>query len=100
MRILIPLDEKNRFEALITPLERIVTWALVELNEGQIVDVSFHKNKSDIKEWIDYVILENDEEYFEQFFKLNISVLIANHEKSVDEIIESFLLDRLIRVEE
>merc|ERR1711916_43008 len=99
MRIMIPVDCEDRFKALITPLENIKTWAVVELNEGQIVDVKYNTNKRSIQEWVDYVVLENHDEYMDQFTILNMSILVAPYQKSIDEIIESFFLEKLESVE-
>lgn len=99
MRIMIPVDCEDRFKALITPLEDIKTWAVVELNEGQIVDVKYNTNKRSIQEWVDYVVLENHDEYMDQFTILNMSILVAPYQKSIDEIIESFFLEKLESVE-
>jgi len=95
MLILIPLDSNKRHEAVITTLDQTKSWALIELDEGEIKNISFHKRREEISEWIDCVIVENDQEYVWPFMEENITVLVAPVQKSIDEIVEAFLFKEL-----
>ncbi|RXJ81488.1 hypothetical protein [Arcobacter sp. F2176] len=95
MTLLIPTDSNNRHECIISSIEENNSWAYVILNDGQIISCDFFDRKEDVIEWIDYVIVLNDKEYIWPFLSENIKVLISNNEKSIDEIVESFLLNKL-----
>ncbi len=95
MLVLIPMDSNKRHEAMITTLDQTKSWALVELDEGEIKKVSFHKRREEINEWIDCVVVENEQEYVWPFMEENITVLVAPTQKSIDEIIEAFLFKEL-----
>lgn len=95
MNLLIPMDSNYRHEALITTLDNMKYWAFVELNEGQIDKCTFYKEKDDISSFIETVIVSNQQEYVWQFQEENIAVLVAPSQKSIDEIVEAFLLKEL-----
>lgn len=95
MNLLIPVDSSNRHEALITTLDNLSYWAFVELNEGQIDKCTFHKDKDNINSFIETVVVSNEQEYVWQFQEENIAVLVAPTQKSIDEIVEAYLLKEL-----
>lgn len=95
MLILIPMNSNKRHEALITTLDQTQDWALIELDEGEIKDIRFFKRRDEIDEWIDCVVVENDQEYVWPFMEENITVLVAPSQKSIDEIVEAFLFKEL-----
>lgn len=95
MTILIPTNSSNRHESVISSIEENNSWAFITLEEGQISCCEFFDRKEEILEWIDYVIVLNDKEYFWPFIDENIKVLVVSNQKSIDEIIESFLLKNL-----
>lgn len=98
MTILIPTDSNNRFESIISSIEENNSWALVTLVEGQIERCEFFDRKEDILEWIDYVIVLNDREYFWPFKEEGSKILTVSNQKSIDEIIESFLFNNLFEI--
>lgn len=95
MTVLIPTDSKNRFECVISSIEENNTWILLTLEEGQIQNFEFHDRKEEILEWIDYVVVLNDKEYYWPFKDEGSKILSVTNEKSVDEIVEAFLLNNL-----
>ncbi|RXJ58000.1 hypothetical protein [Candidatus Marinarcus aquaticus] len=95
MLILIPMNSNKRHEALITTLDQTKDWALIELDEGEIKDIRFFKRRDEIDEWIDCVVVENEQEYVWPFMEENITVLVAPTQKSIDEIVEAFLFKEL-----
>lgn len=95
MTVLIPTDSKNRFECVISSIEENNTWILLTLEEGQIQNFEFHDRKEEILEWIDYVVVLNDKEYYWPFKDEGSKILSVTNEKSVDEIVEAFLFNNL-----
>ncbi len=95
MTILIPTDNNSRHEALLASMEENNSWAFVTLEEGQIVECDFYDRKEDILEWIDSVIVLNEQEYVWPFMEEGVIVLIAPTQRSIDEIIEAFLFKEL-----
>lgn len=89
------MDSNKRHEGLITTLDQTNDWALVDLDEGEIKNISFYKRREEISEWIDCVIVENEQEYVWPFMEENITVLVAPTQKSIDEIVEAFLFKEL-----
>ncbi|AXX85860.1 hypothetical protein [Malaciobacter marinus] len=95
MNILIPVDCNRRHEAIISAIEESNYWAYIDLDEGRIVNCDFFKNRKEANCWIDHIIVINETDYLIDFKQKNISVLSVDTQKSIDEIIESFLLDKL-----
>jgi len=95
MSLLIPVDCSSRHEALLTTLDTTKYWAFVELNQGQIERCKFYKDRNDINAFIETVVVQNDQEYTWQFQEENITVLVAPTQRSIDEIVESYLFSEL-----
>ncbi len=95
MNLLIPVDCNRRHEALITTLDASEYWAFIELDEGQIVECTFYKDRTDIQAWIETVVVINEQEYVWQFQEEGIAVLVAPKQRSIDEIVEAFLFKEL-----
>lgn len=95
MNLLIPVDCEKRHEANITTLDNTKDWAFIELEEGQISKCVFFKDRKDIQEWVECVVVINDQEYVWQFMEENIMVLVAPEQRSIDEIVEAFLFREL-----
>jgi hypothetical protein len=96
MTILIPTDSNNRYESVISSIEENSSWAYITLNDGQIISCDFFDRKEEIIEWIDYVVVLNDKEYIWPFINEKTKVLIVDNQKSIDEIVEAFLLNNLL----
>lgn len=95
MTVLIPVDISNKDEAQIRSMEENNSWAFITLDEGQIESCEFYERREDILEWIDAVVVINEQEYVWPFMDEGIIVLIAPIQKSIDEIIEAFLFKEL-----
>ncbi len=95
MNLLIPVNCDNKDEAQITKLDDTKKWAFIELAEGQITSCNFYDDRSDIQDWIECVVVENDKEYVWPFMEENIMVLVAPEQKSIADIVEAFLFKEL-----
>jgi len=95
MTVLIPVDSTNRDECLISSIEENKSWAFVSLDGGNITNVEFVDRREDIIEWIDAVVVINDQEFAWPFIDEGIIALVAPTQKSIDEIIEAFIFKDL-----
>lgn len=95
MLILIPMDSDNTQEATLVPLAEVKKWALVNVEEGQVVEVTHYDNREDIDDWVEAVVVINDQEYVFPFVEEQIMVLVAHTQRSIDEIVEAFLFKEL-----
>lgn len=95
MNLLIPVDCNLRYEALLTTQEESKYWAFIILEEGQIASCKFLENRNDIECYIETVVLINEQEYGWQFEEECIAGLLAPTQRSIDEIVEAFLLKDL-----
>ena len=99
MSLLIPVDSNRRHEALLTTLDTTKYWAFVELNEGQIENCKFYKDKDDIDAFIETLVVQNDQEYVWEFQQKDIAILVALKQRSIDEIVEAYLFSELHELE-
>ncbi|WP_320035716.1 hypothetical protein ACMC56_00890 [Campylobacterota bacterium DY0563] len=95
MNLIIPVDCNSRHEALLTTLDASKYWAFIELDDGQISNCKFYKDRNDIEAWVETVVVINEQEYVWQFIEENIAVLVAPTQRSIDEIVEAFLFKEL-----
>ena len=96
MKILIPVNTDDRYLCLISSIEENSSWALVSLNKGKISKVQFYNRKEDIPYDIDFLVVINELEFVWPLLEDGIEVYIARKEKSIDEIIVAFLLNKLV----
>lgn len=95
MKIVIPVNKKDRYLSIISSIEENKAWAMVSLDGAKISNVEFFDRFEDIFCLINKVIVLNNMEFFWPFIEEGIEVLIVSKEKSIDEIVEATLLDRL-----
>ena len=95
MKILIPMDSDDTQEGSLVALNDVVKWALVTHEEGQVVEVIYADNRETFNEWIDAVVVINDNEYVWPFMEEQIMVLVAHTQRSMDDVIEAFLFKEL-----
>ena len=95
MKILIPVDDTDFEEAKITLLDDVKHWILIDLEEGRVQKYDFFKTREEIEDWIDVVVVKNQQEYVWPFMESNIAVLVAPLQKYVEDIIEAFLFKEL-----
>ena len=95
MLILVPMDSDDVQEASLVPLNDVKKWALLNVEEGQLVEVTHYDNREDINEWIETVVVINDQEYVFPFMEDQIMVLVAHTQRSIDDIVEAYLFREL-----
>lgn len=95
MLILVPMDSDEVQEASLVPLADVKKWALLNVEEGQLVEVTHYDKREDISEWIETVVVINEQEYVFPFMEDQIMVLVAHTQRSIDDIVESYLFREL-----
>ena len=94
MNILIPInDEKN-----LCSMEENSSWAVATLEDGQIQNLTFFKNKEEINELIEYVIVISKDEFVSDFFIEGIGILIAPMQRTIEDIVEAYMFRELHEV--
>ena len=95
MLILVPMDSDDVQEASLVSLNDVKKWALLNVEEGQLVEVTHYDNREDINEWIEVVVVINEQEYVFPFMEEQIMVLVAPMQRSIDDIVEAYLFREL-----
>jgi len=96
MLLLLPMDSDEIQEATLVPIADAKKWALLTVEEGQVIEYSHYDTYEEIEEWIDIVVVANDKEYVWPFMEKQVMVLVAYMQRSVDDIVEAYLFKELM----
>ncbi len=96
MLLLLPMDTDEIQEASLVSIADAKKWALLTVEEGQVVEYSHFDTHEEIEEWIDIVVVSNDKEYVWPFMEKQVMVLVAYMQRSVDDIVEAYLFKELM----
>lgn len=95
MNILIPVDDSDFEQAKISSFDDVNYWLLINLTEGKVISSQFYQSKDEISDFVDVVIVKNQEEYVWPFMEEGIAVLVAPTQKYLEDIIEAYLFKEL-----
>lgn len=95
MNILLPMDSDDTQEAVLVPIAEVKKWALLNVEEGQIVEIKFYDSREEISDWIEAVVVIGDYEPVMDFIEEQVMVLVAHTQRSIDDIFEAFLFKEL-----
>ncbi len=95
MFILLPMDSDNTQEGRLVPLNDVKKWALIEFDAGEVVEICYFDTREEIDAPVEMVIVVSDNEYVWPFIEHQIIVLVAHTQRSIDEVMESFIFKEL-----
>ena len=95
MYILIPADIKDKQESKITLIDDVKIWHLLEFYDGRVHKYEYFDKKEDIKEFIDVIIVKDQNEYVWPYMEEGIAVLVAPIQMYVEDVMEAFLFKEL-----
>jgi predicted Fe-Mo cluster-binding NifX family protein len=95
MLLLVPMDCEDTQEGQLCSIGEAETWAVIDVEEGRVVEINFHTNRDDIEEWLDAVIVSGDYEPVMEFIEMQMMVLVAHTQRSIDDIVEAYLFREL-----
>lgn len=95
MNILLPMDSDDTQEGLLTGVYEAKKWALLVIEEGQVVEINYYDTREAVSEWVEAVVVTGDFEPVMSFLEEQIMVLVAHTQRSIDEIVEAFLFKEL-----
>ncbi len=95
MFILLPMDSDDTQEGKLVPLNEVKKWALIEFDAGEVVEIRYFDTREEIEEPIEIAIVVSDNEYVWPFIENQIIVLVAHTQRSIDEVMESFIFKEL-----
>ena len=95
MNILLAMDCDGVEEAKLCKLNDVKKWAMVVLEEGEVVEVIFEENREDFKIFGETVVIYDDHEYIWPFIEEQMQVLVAHTQRYIDDIVEAYLFKEL-----
>ena len=95
MKILLPMDSDDTQEGQLVSINDAKTWALVDLEAGQVVEINYFDTKEDVNDWVDAVVVIGDFEPVMEFIEQQVMVLVAHTQRYIDDIVEAFLFKEL-----
>lgn len=98
MLILLPMNGDDTQESQLVSINDVQKWALMQVEEGKIIEIEFYDSKEDINEWIDAVVVAGDFEPVMDFIENQTMVLVAHTQRSIDDILEAYLFKELMEL--
>lgn len=95
MNVLLPMDGDNTQEGRLVGIHEMKTWALLAIEEGQVMETTYYDTREAITEWVEAVVVINDFEPVMPFIEEQVMVLVAHTQRSIDDIVEAFLFKEL-----
>ena len=97
MHVLIPMEKADP-NSKISLVSEAKSWAVVEVGEGKIKDISFYGNRHDIDKFIDSVVVKDKNDFVSEFFEESIPVLEAPSQRTIEDIMEAYMFCQLYEV--
>lgn len=95
MFILLPMDSDDVQEASLVALDDVKKWALLNIEEGQLVEVMHYDERSEISEWVEALVVIDEGQNVAEFLEEQMMVLIAHTQRDIDDIVEAYLFREL-----
>jgi len=95
MLLLLPMNGDDTQESELVGILSATHWATVEVDEGQVVEIKFYTNRSEIEGWLDAVIVTGNYEPVMEFIDQQMMVLVAHTQRTIDDIVEAYLFREL-----
>lgn len=95
MLLLLPMDGDDTQESELTGILSAAHWATVEIEEGRVIEINFHADRSTIEMPCDAVIVANNYEPVMEFLDQQMMVLVAHTQRTIDDIVEAYLFREL-----
>jgi len=95
MKILLPMDSDDAQEGQLVAINDAKKWALLDIEEGQVVEINYFDKREEIDDWIEAVVVVGDYEPVMEFIEQQIMVLVAHTQRYIDDIVEAFLFKEL-----
>lgn len=95
MLLLLPMNGDDTQESELVSVYELVFWAMVEIEEGRVIEINFYKDRSQIEGWIDAVIVVGNYEPVMEFINEQMMVLVAHTQRTIDDVVEAYLFREL-----
>ena len=95
MLLLVPMDGDDTQESQLVKISEVKYWAVINVEEGRVVEINFYEDRSVIEDWLDAVIVINDFEPVMEFIDNQMMVLVAHTQRTIDDIVEAYLFREL-----
>lgn len=95
MFVLLPMDSDDVQEASLVALDDVKKWALLNIDEGQLVEVMHYNDRSEISEWVEALVVIDEAQNVTEFLEEQMMVLVAHTQRDIDDIVEAYLFREL-----
>ena len=82
-------------EAKLCKIKDVQQWAMLVLEEGEVVEVLFEDKREDFKIYGETIVVFDDHEYVWPFIEEQMQVLVAHTQRHIDDIVEAYLFKEL-----
>lgn len=95
MYILLPMDSDNVQEAKLVKVFDAKVWAQLNIQEGELVEVVHSETYDGFENWSEAVVFVDEYENPMQFLEMSMMPLLAQNQRTIDEIVEAYLFREL-----
>ena len=95
MFLILPMDVDNAEEAKLTKIDDVKVWAQLQIEDGKLLQVNFNADKDAFENFSEAAVVIDDNEYVWPFMEVNMLVLVAHTQRSIEDIVEAYLFKEL-----
>ncbi len=95
MLVLLPMDTAEVQTAKLTTVFDVKIWAQLRIEEGELVEVIHNTQFDAFENFSEAVVVGSDGEPVMSFMELNMMVLVAHTQRTIDDIVEAYLFREL-----
>ncbi len=95
MVLLLPMNGDNPHESELVAILSATHWAILEIDEGRLIDTHFYSDRTMIEMLLDAVVVTNNYEPIMEFIDNQMMVLVAHTQRTIEDIVEAYLFREL-----
>ena len=95
MLLLLPMNGNDPQESGLVSIFDAVQWATIEVEEGRLQEARFFTDRSEIESLPDAIIVVSNYEPVMEFIDNQMMVLIAPHQRTIEDIVEAYIFREL-----
>ena len=95
MLVLVPMDSTQVQKAKITKVFEAKVWTQLRIEEGELVEVLHNEKYDGFEDWSEVAVVVSDAEPVMDFINMSMTVLLAQTQRTVDDIVEAYLFREL-----
>ena len=89
------MDSEDPKTASLVKLNDVKVWTQIQVEDGILKSIAHSEDKDSFGNFSECLVVENDDEYVWPFVEINMMVLVAHVQRSIDDIVEAYIFKEL-----